>query len=218
GINGAARDRCAELRRHVGKDHDGEFQPFGFMDRHQPDAIAAFFEDRCFSGFSALGLGTQLVNKSAKRNAAFRFIATRQLSDMRNIGEHVFATVLERKPDVRAGGFEQCGHGRRHRHPITRAMERLQQLQSLDNGTEVCWKLLGDAKWMKMTDLMAILQKFFVADRKQAPPQGCESRQLIFGPLYSGKRGAQRLDLCAIVNDRPPTSRWEMPRASRAST
>ncbi len=77
------------------------------MDRHQPHAVAAFFEDRRFPGFAALGLLSQLVNKSAKRNAAFGLIAARQLGDVRNIGEHLLPAMLERKPDVRAGGFEQ---------------------------------------------------------------------------------------------------------------
>ena len=127
GINMAGCDGGSQLRRHVGKDHDREFQAFGFMDRHQPHAVAAFLEDRRFPGFAALGLLAQLVNESAKRNAAFGLIAARQLGDMRNIGEHLLAAVLERKPDVRAGGFEEQRNCRRHRHPIARAMERLQQ-------------------------------------------------------------------------------------------
>ena len=113
-----------QSRRHVRKDHDRKLQPFGFMDRHQPHTVAAFLEDRRFPGFAALGLLAQLVNESAKRNAAFGLIAARQIGDVRNIGEHLLAAMLERKPDVRTGGIEQCGNRRRDRHPIASAMER----------------------------------------------------------------------------------------------
>ena len=103
------------------------------MDCHQPDAVAALFEDRRLSGFAALGLLAQLVDESAKRNAAFGFVAARQLGDVRNIREHLLAAMLECKPDVRAGGFEQRRNRRRHRDVISRAMQRLQQSQRIDN-------------------------------------------------------------------------------------
>ena len=128
-----AGDGRAESRRHVRQDHDGKFQSFGFMDCHQPDAVAAFLEDRRFSGFAALGLLAQLVDESPKRNAAFGFVAARQIAHVRNIGEHLLAAMLERKADVRAGGIEQRGNRRRHRHTIPRAMEGLQQSQSIGN-------------------------------------------------------------------------------------
>ena len=51
------------------------------MDGHQPHAVATFLEDRRFHGLAALGLLSQLVNKSAKRNAPFRLIAARQFCD-----------------------------------------------------------------------------------------------------------------------------------------
>ncbi len=52
---------------------------------------------------------------------------------------------------------------------------------------------------MKTADPMAILQQLFVADRKQRTPQRCKYRQLVFRPLDGGQRGAQGLDLRAIM-------------------
>src|SRR5687768_18040930 len=52
---------------------------------------------------------------------------------------------------------------------------------------------------MKPADPMAIFQQLFVTDRKQRPAQSCKYRQLVFRPFDGGKRGAQRLDLRAIM-------------------
>src|SRR5262245_25098330 len=106
------------------------------MDCHEPDTVAAFLEDRRFPGVAALRLLAQLVNESTKRNAAFGFIEARQITDVRNIGEDLLAAVFECKANVRAGGFEQPGNRRWHRHTIPRAMEGLQQSQSIANRTQ----------------------------------------------------------------------------------
>ena len=103
------------LRRHVGKDHDGEFQTFGLMDRHQPDAVAAFLEDRRFPGFAALGLLAQLVDEARETKCRLRLRSGAPDRLRAHVGEHLLAAMLERKADVRAGGFEQRGNRRRHR-------------------------------------------------------------------------------------------------------
>src|SRR4029077_6858886 len=134
-----------------------------------------------------------------KRNAAFCFIAARQITHVRNIGENLLAAVFECKTGVRARGLEQSGNRRRHRHAISRAMESLQQSQSIDNRGQFPRQFAGDSKRMKTPSDLPILQQLLVADREQRTTQGRKYRQLVFGPLNGGQRGTQGLDLCAIV-------------------
>ena len=55
------------------------------------DLVAKYYDKLA----EALGLIAQLVDKSAKRNAAVGLIAARQINDVRDIGKHLLAAVLE---------------------------------------------------------------------------------------------------------------------------
>ena len=66
-------------------------------------------------------------------------------------------------------------------------------------GAQIWRQFTGDAKRMKTPGELAILQQLFVADRKQRTAQRCKHRQLVFRPLDGGQRGAQGLDLRAIM-------------------
>ena len=64
-----------------------------------------------------------------------------------------------------------------------------------------------------MADAMAILEQLLIADREQRTPQRRKHRQLVVGPLDGRQRGAQGLDLCAIV--KRPAADQQMGNAAR---
>ena len=55
-IDMPTRLRVTEVCRDVCEYDDGELQPLGFVDRHDPDAFAAFLEDRGLASDGGLGL------------------------------------------------------------------------------------------------------------------------------------------------------------------
>ena len=65
----AARVVAAHAAGQVGEDHDRELEALGLVHRHQPDAVAALFEDRRLGRFAGRG-GPQLVDEAAERDAA----------------------------------------------------------------------------------------------------------------------------------------------------
>src|SRR5262249_39702069 len=145
--------------------------PVVFMHLLHPDAAPASPEYRPSPRLAALRLLAQLVDESTKRNAAFGFIATRQITHVGDIGEDLLAAVLEGKADVRAGGIEQLGNRRGYRHAIAEAMEGLQQSQCIGNRGQFRRHLSGDSKRMKTPGQLAVLQQLLVADREQRTAQ-----------------------------------------------
>ena len=123
------------------------------MHGHQTNAVTALFKDRRLSGLAVFGLLAQLLDKSAERNPSLRFVTARKLGDVQHVRQHLLAAVLERKPHVRAGGFEQRRDGGRHRNVVPRTMQRLQELERLDRwgrnsaGT-VSSGILNGWKWL----------------------------------------------------------------------
>ena len=136
GVEIAAGGRAVQLGRHVHEHDDGELEALRLVDGHQPDAVAALFENRRFGRLSAFRLRAQLVEKPAERDAAFGFIAPRQLGHVRHVGQHLLAAVLERKSDVGAGRFEELRDGRGDGHVVARFVQRLQQRERRENRGE----------------------------------------------------------------------------------
>src|SRR5262245_54439176 len=79
-------------------------------------------------------------------------------------------------------------------------MKGLQQSQRIGNRGQFRRQFSRDSKRMKTPGQLAVLQQLLVADREQRTAQRGKYREFVFGPLDGGQRGAQSLDLCAIVN------------------
>ena len=81
-------------------------------------------------------------------------------------------------------------------------MQLREERQRVAHGFEMERQRLGDAEGVKAPRELVVLEQFLVADRKQRSAQQRKYRQLIVGPFNRHQRGAQRLDLLAVM-ERP---------------
>ena len=149
GIEIPARRSGAQFRGDVGKYDDGEFEPFRFVHGHHADAVAALFENRGLSCLTVFGLRAQLLDESAKRDPSVRLVTACELRDVKHIGQHLLAAMLQRKPHMHARGIEQRRNGRRNRNVIARTMQLLQKRQGLDDGGAARWGVFGNTERME---------------------------------------------------------------------
>ena len=212
------------------------------MDRHHPDAVAVFLEERCLGSLRVFRGGTQLVGKSSKRDTAIALVLSRELGDVENVGERLFAARTQCKADVRARRVQELVQRLGDRDVVAPHVQPPQQTEGRGDGPKSIqdWRCGGGelgrhSKRMKDMTPESVscrpaegggpLQQLLVADRKERSAQRREDRQLIVGPLDGSKRGANRLDLFTLVKraaadetcGSPRDSRRRRKRASRPS-
>ena len=136
GVEIPAGVAAADPARHVGEDHDGKLEPLCLVHRHQPDAVAALFENRRLapSDFRRLA---QLVDEPAERNAAARFVLPRQLGDVQHVGERLLARGTQDEADVRSRFREQPADRVGNGPVVAPAMQLLQQTQRVGDRRQV---------------------------------------------------------------------------------
>ena len=86
----------------------GKLEPLGLVHRHQPNAVAPLFENRCFGGLAALRRLAQRLDEAAKRHAAFELVLPRQLRDVQHVGERLFSAGTEDEADMGACVIQQA--------------------------------------------------------------------------------------------------------------
>ena len=202
----------AHATREVGEDDDGKLEAFGLVHGHQPHAVAALFQNRRLSRFGRRGIA-QLVDETAKRNAAARFVLAGELGDVQHVGKRLLTPGSQDEADMRARLGEQTADRVRDRTVIAAAMQRLQQPQraadwhevrrGLARERELLARVAAERSWdaerMKRAESMTKFEQVLVVDREERSLQRGEDRQLVVRPLDRGQRGAHGLDFFAAV-------------------
>ena len=189
-----------DVGRHIGQNHDREFQPFGRMHGHQPDSFGAFFEHRRFGRFGFLGLRVQFLHESTKRNPTRKLETSREIGHPVNIGEHLVSSGPQRKSGMRSRGFKQRIHGIGDGPSIPSAIQIGQQAQRIGDRFEAGIEILRERpKRLQPSDFVMEAQQQIVGDGKERAFERREDGKFIFGPFNGGERGAQRFHLFAAM-------------------
>ena len=122
-VDAAARILAAYLRGNVSQDHNGKLQSLGLVDRHHADALAAFFENGCLSGFCSVSARAQLLHEAPEGQTPGGFVFPSQLRNMQHVGQHLLARGAQRESQMCPGFPQQPVEGFRHRTVITIAMQ-----------------------------------------------------------------------------------------------
>ena len=182
------------------------------MDGHQPDAVAALFENRRLGRF-ARRRGPQFVDEPAERDAAAGFVLARQLRDVQYVGERLLAGRAKNEADVRPRLGEQPADRVGDRPVVARLVQPLQQAQGVGDWRQLRRRLGGqreilsriaaqlsrNPERMERAEAMPELQQRLVVDREQRALQCREHRQFVVRPLDRRERCATGLDLLAPV-------------------
>ena len=98
-------------RSDVRQNHDGKFQALRLVHRHEPDAVAAFLEDRRLGRLRAIDRLAQFFDESTEGDAAVSFILARQLGKVQHVRQRLLARRTQHQADVRAGDSQQVRDG-----------------------------------------------------------------------------------------------------------
>src|SRR5437016_13272736 len=90
-VDAAARILAAYLRGNVSQDHNGKLQSLGLVDRHHADALAAFFENGCLSGFCSVSARAQLLHEAPEGQTPGGFVFPSHLRTMQHVGQNLLA-------------------------------------------------------------------------------------------------------------------------------
>jgi hypothetical protein len=111
------------------------------VDRHQADAVAAFFEDWRFWRVASIGSGAQLVHEAAERNPSVHLVLARQLGDVQHVSESLLAAAAQHEADVSASRVEQALNRFGDRDVVPARVQAPQQLEGV--GDWRSWRSLA---------------------------------------------------------------------------
>ena len=107
------------------------------MNGHEPHTVAAFLENRRLGRLSCGGFRLQRFDEPAEGHAAIELVLSRELGNVKNVGQRLFAAGAEDKSHVRARAVEQPRDRGGDRDAIAVCMQAAQQRQRLADRLEM---------------------------------------------------------------------------------
>ena len=141
----------------------------------------------------------QRVHEAAERQAAFQFVAPRQIRNVQHVGEHLLAAAPQDEAGVRARDRDQAADRVGDGPMISRGVQFAKRRQRLGHRLQTLGQFGRHAVRVKHARDRVILEQLLLADGEQRAVQRGIDRQLVLGPLDGGERGADGIDFLALV-------------------
>src|SRR5438552_4549191 len=101
----------------------------------------------------------QRLDKPAERHPSIELVLARELRDVKDVGQRLFATWPQHEPHVRARGVEQGRDRLRNRPAVALRMQRGDERQGIAYGGQMRRQRGGDPEGMKAPSEVVIFEQ-----------------------------------------------------------